>query len=40
MSKVDVVIEVLLEFLSPTTAIGSTEHDDKAYRNLVVWGRK
>lgn len=34
MRKTDVVIEVLLEFLSPTTAIGSTEYDDKAYRNL------
>ena len=34
MSKTDVVIEVLLEFLSPATAIGSTEYDDKAYRNL------
>lgn len=34
MSKTDVVIEVLLEFLSPATAIGSTEYDNKAYRNL------
>lgn len=34
MSKTDVVIEVLLEFLSPATAIGSTEHDNKAYDNL------
>lgn len=30
----DIVIEILLQFLSPTTAIGSTEHDKKAYRNL------
>lgn len=34
MSKTDVVKEVLLEFLSPATAIGSTEYDDKAYKNL------
>lgn len=34
MNKSDVVIEVLLEFMSPTTAIGSTEYDDKAYKNL------
>lgn len=34
MSKTDVVIEVLLQFLSPTTSIGSTEYDDKAYKNL------
>jgi len=34
MNKTDIVIEVLLNFLSPTTAIGSTEYDDKAYRNL------
>ena len=34
MRKVDVVEEVLLEFMSPTTAIGSTEHDNKAYKNL------
>lgn len=34
MSKTDVVIEVLLEFLTPATAIGSTEYDDKAYKNL------
>lgn len=34
MGKTDVVIEVLLEFLSPATAIGSTEYDNKAYDNL------
>lgn len=34
MGKVDVVIEVMLEFLSPTTSIGSTEFDDKTYKNL------
>lgn len=34
MSRADIVIEVLLQFLSPTTAIGSTEHDNKAYKNL------
>ena len=34
MSKPDIVIEVLLNFLSPATAIGSTEYDNKAYRNL------
>lgn len=34
MGKTDVVIEVLLNFLSPSKAIGSTEYDDKAYRNL------
>lgn len=30
----DIVIEVLLQFLSPTNAIGDTEYDKKAYRNL------
>ena len=30
----DIVIEILLQFLSPTTAVGSTEYDKKAYRNL------
>lgn len=30
----DIVIEVLLQFLSPTTAVGDTEYDKKAYRNL------
>lgn len=34
MNNADIVIEVLLKFLSPTTAIGSTEHDNKAYKNL------
>lgn len=34
MSKTDVVIEVMLNFLSPATAIGSTEYDNKAYDNL------
>lgn len=34
MGKTDVVIEVLLNFLSPSKSIGSTEYDDKAYRNL------
>ncbi len=34
MSKTDVVIEVLLNFLEPTTAIGDTTYDDKAYDNL------
>lgn len=34
MNRTDIVIEVLLEFLSPTTAIGSTEYDNKAYKNL------
>ena len=34
MSKPDIVIEVLLNFLSPSKAIGSTEYDNKAYDNL------
>lgn len=34
MSKDEVVIEVLLEFLSPTCSIGSSEYDEKAYKNL------
>ena len=34
MDKTSVVIEVLLQFLSPTTSIGSTEYDNKAYKNL------
>ena len=34
MGKTDVVIEVLLNFLSPSKAIGSTEYDNGAYDNL------
>lgn len=34
MDKTDVVIEVLLEFLSPSCAVGSTQYDDKAFKNL------
>lgn len=39
MSKTDVVIEVMLNFLSPATAIGSTEYDeseDKRKRAKIV----
>ena len=34
MNKKVVVIEVLLEFFTPTCSIGSTEYDEKAYKNL------
>ena len=34
MDKKDVVIEVLLQFLTPFTAVGRTEIDNNAYVNL------
>lgn len=36
MSKTDVIIEVLLKFTEPYLAIGETNHDEKAYNNLLV----
>ena len=35
MSKADVIIEVLLNFTAPYLAIGETNHDKKAYQNLL-----
>lgn len=35
MSDTDVIIEVLLKFTEPYCAIGETNHDNKAYDNLL-----
>ena len=35
MSDTDVIIEVLLKFTEPYRAIGETDHDEKAYNNLL-----
>ena len=35
MSDTDVVVEVLLKFTDPYCAIGETDHDEKAYNNLL-----
>lgn len=35
MSGTDVIIEVLLRFTEPYRAIGETNHDEKAYNNLL-----
>ena len=35
MSDTDVIIEVLLRFTEPYRAIGETNHDKKAYNNLL-----
>lgn len=35
MSDTDVIIEVLLKFTEPYRAIGETDHDNKAYNNLL-----
>ena len=35
MSNTDVIIEVLLKFTEPYLAIGETNHDEKAYNNLL-----
>jgi hypothetical protein len=35
MSNTDVIIEVLLRFTEPNLAIGETNHDKKAYNNLL-----
>lgn len=36
MSNTDVIIEVLLRFTEPYLAIGKTNHDKKAYNNLLA----
>ena len=36
MSNTDVIIEVLLKFTEPYLAIGETNHDNKAYKNLLA----
>jgi hypothetical protein len=36
MSNTDVIIEVLLRFTEPYLAIGETNHDKKAYNNLLA----
>ena len=35
MSNTDVIIEVLLKFTEPYLAIGETNHDERAYNNLL-----
>ena len=36
MNNTDVIIEVLLKFTEPYLAIGETNHDKKAYSNLLA----
>ena len=36
MRDTDVIIEVLLKFTEPYIAIGETNHDKKAYNNLLA----
>ena len=36
MSNTDVIIEVLLRFTEPYLAVGETNHDKKAYNNLLA----
>ena len=36
MSNTDVITEVLLKFTEPYLAIGETNHDNKAYNNLLA----
>ena len=36
MSNTDVIIEILLKFTEPYLAIGETNHDEKAYSNLLA----
>lgn len=36
MNITDVIIEVLLRFTEPYVAIGETNHDEKAYNNLLA----
>lgn len=36
MNNTDVIIEVLLRFTEPYVAIGETNHDEKAYNNLLA----
>ena len=36
MSNTDVITEVLLRFTEPYLAIGETNHDKKAYNNLLA----
>ena len=35
MNNADVIIEVLLRFTEPYLAIGETNHDERAYNNLL-----
>ena len=35
MNNTDVIIEVLLKFTAPYLAIGETNHDKRAYNNLL-----
>ena len=35
MGNTDVIIEVLLKFTEPYLTIGETNHDEKAYNNLL-----
>jgi hypothetical protein len=35
MNNTDVIIEVLLRFTEPYLAIGETNHDERAYNNLL-----
>ena len=36
MNNTDVIIEVLLKFTEPYIATGETNHDNKAYNNLLA----
>jgi len=36
MSNADIIIEVLLRFTEPYLAIGETNHDERAYNNLLA----
>ena len=36
MSNTDIITEVLLKFTSPYLARGETNHDEKAYNNLLA----
>lgn len=36
MSNTDVITEVLLQFTEPYLSIGETNHDKKAYNNLLA----
>ena len=36
MSNTDVILEVLLKFTEPCLAVGETNHDEKAYNNLLA----
>ena len=36
MSNTDVITEVLLRFTEPYLAVGETNHDEKAYNNMLA----